>query len=190
MANFSEYDPGRLGLGQDEQFAREAWDFLNEPQIVQGMISATDLGHPAVAGVREALVARFLNLMNVERNRQRVGHMTRQIMERHGFELDQPEVKVNLYPFSKAARYRRKDSVALHVFRASSDHQEICVAETRSVTGFPQPSKGGRWIYWTCITSKLQAAVGFDIRNLHGLKNTVAQEGFVRLRTRRVLRAG
>jgi hypothetical protein len=190
MAHFHEYDAGRLGLGQDEQFAREAWDFLNEPDIIQRMISATDLGHPAVEGIREPLVARFRELMNVERNRQRIGHMTRQIMERNGFELDQPEVKVNLYPFTKAARYRRKGSVALHVFRASSDHLEICIVETRSVSGLPDPPNGGRWIYWTCITSKLQAAVGFEIMDLDKLKETISEQGFARRRTRRILRAG
>lgn len=187
--DFANYDPGRLGLGGGGQFARQAWAFLNKPDIMQGMTSATELGHPAVAGIREALVARFGDRMLIERNRQRIGHMVRQIMERGGYEIDQHNVKVNLFPFSKAARYRRKDAVLLHVFRATTDARELAItARRRDSAKLPAAPHGGRWTYWTQITSKLQAAVALGITNLSGVNRKIAQDGFALHRVPRMMR--
>ncbi len=188
MVSFDQYLPGRLGLGGEEEFARRLWAFLNTPEIVERMITATDLGHPAVEGIRDQLVQTFGAEMTIERNRQRAGHMARQIMEMNGFEIEKTEVKVNAFPFSKAARYRRRGGFVLHVFRASTDPRELCITDKRDASGFPPPTRG-KWIHWTCVTSDIQAAVAFDITDTPALRATIERDGFVALRLRRMLRA-
>lgn len=189
MANFSDYDPGRLGLGADEAFARRAWDCLNEPENVRAMIEATDLGHPAVVAVREGLLEVFGDEMLIERNRQRIGHMVRQIVDGRGYEIDQPNVKLAAFPFTRATRYRQRDAFALHLFRASSDAKEVCVTLRRSAVDLPPAPKAGRWTYWTVVTSALQVAIALRIRDVKALREQVAKAGFVRLRLERMLRA-
>ena len=135
MVSFEQYVPGRLGLGSEESFARRLWSFLNTPEIVERMITATDLGHPAVEGIRDQLVQTFGAEMTIERNRQRTGHMARQVLEMHGCEIEQTEVKINAFPFTKAARYRRRGGFVLQVFRASTDARELCITDKRDAGG-------------------------------------------------------
>lgn len=188
MVSFDQYAPGRLGLGEDEAFARRLWTYLNMSSTVERMITATDLGHPAVEGIRDQLVHTFRDEMTVERNRQRAGHMTRQVMEMHGYEIEQTEVKVNAFPFSKAARYRRRGGFVLHVFRSSANSRDLCITDKRVASGLP-PIANGKWTYWTCITSDIQAAVGLNIMDTHAVTTAVKQKGFVRQRLPRMLRA-
>jgi hypothetical protein len=188
MDDFTEYEPGSFGTGGNLQFAQEAWAFLNQPPIVEAMIAATELGHPAVVGIRQQLVERFGELMNIERNRQQIGHMAKQVLAKHGYEIAQAEVKVNAYPFTKAARYRHRDRFMLHVFRASSDPRELCITSTRSTEGFPEAPDGGRWRYWMAFNSKLQGKVGFGI-DTDDARAKIKEAGFVRHRLERLLRA-
>lgn len=188
--DFTEYRPGRLGLSASEEpMARRLWTFLNAPETVQRMVTATDLGHPAVEGIRDELVQSFGTAITVERNRQRIGHMTRQILEHHGFEIDQTEVKLNAFPFTKATRYRRRGGFTLHAFRSTADARDVCISDTRTSEGFPE-MRSGRWVYWSCITSRIQAAVGFGIDDVEAVQTRVVRDGYFRLRLPRILRAG
>lgn len=50
--------------------------------------------------------------------------------------------------------------------------------------------RNGRWVYWSCITSRIQAAVGFGIDDVEVVQTRVARDGYFRLRLPRILRAG
>lgn len=85
-----------------------AWNLLNEKEIVIRMETATELGHPALEAVQKQLLAAFGNKIKTDINKQMLGHMTRQIMERIGYDLDEKDVSINGPLFTTAARYRKR----------------------------------------------------------------------------------
>ncbi len=188
-ADFQDYEPGRFGMGADEAFARELWAFLNEEAQVTAMKLASDLGHPAVVGVADALVARFGDKLEDDRRRQLVGHMARQIMERENYELDQADVKVTAYPFTKATRYKRKGGLMWFVFRASGDVRELCITEDRGeIVNAPAPKSGKKWNFWTTITTTMQAAIGLGVSDSAKVRAAIKRDGYCLRAKPRVLR--
>jgi hypothetical protein len=107
----SNYDPERFSDLSETELGKRLWAFLNEPATVLRMITATDLGRPAVAGLpsKRDLVKLFTEQVTRDRWKQFIGHMVRQVMERGPFELDAQGLKVgDESMFTKGSRYRRR----------------------------------------------------------------------------------
>ncbi len=190
MADNLEYDPGRFGVGQYGVLTQKLWPFLKEEAQVTAMKVATDLGHPAVEGIAEALVKQFGEEFDEDRPRQLVGHMVRQVMESEGYEIDKADVKVFAYPFTKATRYRRKGGVRWIVFRSSKNLHELCiVADRADIERAPAPT-AGKWMFWTTVTTTLQASIGLQVMDIKGTRGKIEKDGYALHIKKRILRAG
>lgn len=176
--------------GSNSPFERRLRAFMQRDDMTNAMLVATDLGHPAVVGIAEPLLAEFGEELDSDHHRQLVGTFAREIIEPKGYVIDQTNVRVTTYPFTKATRYKRRDGVALHVFRASGDPREVCVGLARDASAFPPAPKGGKWTYWTTITNKLQAAIGFGINDLKAEVELIEKQGHSRRRVERLMRRG
>lgn len=186
-SEFDSYNAGRFSDLANTPFGRELWTFLNKPEIVHAMEVATDLGHPAIAGIEEPLLHQFGPDILEDRPKQLAGHMVRQVMEHKGYILDQNNVKLNSAPFSKATRYRHPDWFRLYVFRLSSDPRELCFVETRSGDRLPQPPKNEKWGYAGSFATTLRGNIVFGI-DTREVRDEVNAKGFARRRQERVQR--
>jgi hypothetical protein len=89
---------------------REIWDFLKRPDNVVRMDTATLLERAAVEPLAPGLARRFGREIAQDRLKQMIGHMTRQIMEALGYEIDRQGVLIRREcMFTTATRYRRRD---------------------------------------------------------------------------------
>lgn len=187
-ADFEEYQPGRFVSTADTPLGRRLWAFLTEHDTIHAMEVASDLGQPAVAGIEEALLAKFGEEVLPDRIKQMIGHMVRQAMEREGFVVDRNDVKLNSVPFSKGTRYRRPDWYRVHVFRSSLDSRDLCFTDTRAGEKLPAPPSSGKWRYWTSFATTLRGAVAFGI-GPRDVRAEVKERGYARRRLERLLRA-
>ncbi len=105
------YEPGKFRSLSQSEMGKALWAFLCEPESRLRMELASDLRHPAVEGIDRQLSVRFdaSVLRDADRLKQMIGHMTRQLMEQCGFELDQQRVNLRTgVIFSTGSRYRRR----------------------------------------------------------------------------------
>jgi hypothetical protein len=107
------YDPGRFSDLANTPLGQKVWHFLNDPENVNKMMAVSDVGKPAVAGLgsREHLVTILGEEVATDRWKRTIGHMVRQIMERHPYELVSQGQQVKVIGdsmFSKGSRYRRR----------------------------------------------------------------------------------
>ncbi|MBV5305129.1 MAG: zinc ribbon domain-containing protein [Desulfobulbaceae bacterium] len=102
-----EYYPGKFSDLACLTLGKDLWNFLNQQDNIIRMETAIDLGKPAVEAVARELVEKFGDDVRVDRVKQLIGHMVRQIMESRGFQLDAQNVKVlqDRRLFKKASRY-------------------------------------------------------------------------------------
>lgn len=103
-----KYDAGRFSDLAGTKTGRALWEFLNEHDSVLMMETATNLGKPALAPMGERLLTTFGAEIKVDRWKQMIGHMVRQIMEREGYSHDVTGLKVKSPLFSRASRYKKK----------------------------------------------------------------------------------
>lgn len=179
------YHPETFAGLFNSQLGQDIWKLLIKPDIVARLETASELGKPAVEGIQEQLLEAFGEEILADRVKQMVGHMVRQIMEQHGWALDQAEVKVQSVPFIKAARYKRPEWATFHAFRNSRDPRDVVISATRQTGHLPA---GVRWIYYVTFASPLKAAVAFGVTNLEQLRKQVQQHGFHRVHVERMLR--
>lgn len=187
MSSGEVYRPGPFAAVAETQLGQALWEFLLEDATIRAMEVATDLGAPAVAGVEEGLLRRFGGDVLNDRIKQMLGHMVRQIMERRGYVIDQSEVRLNSIPFAKGTRYRRSDAYQVHVFRNSRDGREVCMSDSRTPRGLPDPGLGARWSLWRSFSTRLRARVGFGVE-LEQVRTAIVASGYFRTRLGRVLR--
>ena len=103
-----QFDPGPFGGLANDELTKALWDFLNEREIVIRMETATFLRRPALEAVQPQLIERFGEKIQSDRYKQMIGRMARQVMEHHGYSLDQTNVRIrSKILFSSAARYRK-----------------------------------------------------------------------------------
>lgn len=102
------YVPGNFSDVSGTEFGVAVWAFLNEPDNLIRMETATYLSRPAVEPLSPVLLQRFTASDFNDRNKQMLGHMVRQIMEARGFAFDQSGVRITREGnvFSSGARYR------------------------------------------------------------------------------------
>ena len=84
------------------------WEFLNQRDNIIRMETAVDLNKPAAEAVARVLIEEFREDVRPDRVKQMIGHMIRQIMEAHGYQLDSQNITVSQDRrlFTKATRYR------------------------------------------------------------------------------------
>ena len=181
------YSPGPFAPTADTVLGRGIWAFLLDEANIRAMEVATDLGAPAVAGIEEGLLRKFGEDVLDDRTKQMIGHMVRQVMERRGFVVDQMEVRINSIPFAKGTRYRRSDAYQVHVFRSTGDGRDLCMSDSRSLRGLPDPGSGARWRLWRSFRTALRAQIGFGVR-LDEVRAAIAANGYYKTRLGRVLR--
>ena len=187
MNSQQRYSPGPFAPTADTVLGRGLWSFLLEEANIQAMEVATDLGAPAVAGIEEGLLRKFGEDVLDDRIKQMIGHMVRQVMEGRGFVIDQMEVRMKSVPFVKGTRYRRSDAYQVHVFRNTADGRDLCMSNSRSVRGLPDPGAGAKWRLWRSFRTALRAQVGFGVR-LDEVRATIVANGYHRTRLHRFLR--
>ena len=102
-----QFDPGPFGGLANDALTKELWSFLNEHETIIRMDTATFLRRPALEAVQPQLIERFGEKIQPDRCKQMMGRMARQVMEHHGYLLDQTNVRIrsNIL-FSSAARYK------------------------------------------------------------------------------------
>lgn len=187
-----EYDPGNFKSLAESPLGKKLWPFLNRPDIVTRMDTATDLGNPAVAGIEEALLAEFGDEFGEEilddRVKQMIGHMVRQIMEAEGYEIEKQNVTIASAVFAKGTRYRRHDWQRLNVFRSSNNPRALCFAGHRDAEKLPVPDDGGQWKFWASFATTLRGHIvyGIDVREV---REEVEDKGYALRALKRMLRA-
>ena len=86
-------------------FGKELWKFLNENATIKNMEKATGDNKPAVEYIAKELSLRFnkdfvlLNKVDLDKAKQMIGHMTRQVMEGRGYRLKKSGVQITTTDF-------------------------------------------------------------------------------------------
>lgn len=102
-----QYQPDRYRTTFENNHGVELFAFITEPENLIRMETATYLSRPAIEPLSPFLVQRFGTEIAVDRMKQMMGHMVRQIMEQRGYRLEQGNVKITSSGniFSRASRY-------------------------------------------------------------------------------------
>lgn len=109
-----QYNPESYSTTFENQGGAEIWAFLTERENTIRMETATYLSRPAIEPMSPLLYERFGHKITVDRIKQMMGHMVRQIMEQRGYRLQQGNVKITSQSniFSRASRYSAIEEVA------------------------------------------------------------------------------
>ena len=184
--NIPAYSPGHFEGSAQSPLGQELWPFLNDPKTCIRLQTATDLGRPAVEGIEEQLLEKFGEQVLDDRVKQMIGHMTRQVMERLGYQIDQQDVKVtNGAPFTRATRYVRRNEVIFHVFRHLNDPRSVLLTLSRTAS-LPQDVP---WQYWKSLRGELRACVFLQLPEIRKATKQLKDTGFYRHTMTRMLRA-
>jgi hypothetical protein len=101
------YEPGRFISTYESGNGRKIWAFLNEPENVARMETATYLSRPAAEPLSPHLFSKFGASVKEDRIKQMIGHMIRQILESRNYRVDRGNVRITTDGniFSSATRY-------------------------------------------------------------------------------------
>ncbi len=107
------YRPDKFANTFKDEAGQAIWDFLNEPDNLLRMTTASYLARPAVEPLSPALLQRFGPSIKGVRLKQMIGHMVRQILEARGYQLERSTVKIarigNI--FASGSRYVKSNTV-------------------------------------------------------------------------------
>jgi hypothetical protein len=181
------YNPERFASLFNTEHGHSLLAFLTEETSIAAMKTASDLGKPAIVGVRQALLEEFNQHLLENRFKQMAGHMVRQVMESEGYTLAQDDVSVRAIPFIKAARYARLGHITYYAFRSSVDPRDVCVTDRLKDVALPDDV---RWLHYTTFSTPLEASIGFDIRDFSAMQEDVRENGYRQVRVERMMRAG
>ena len=109
------YRPDKFSNTFKDEGGQAIWDFLNEPENVLRMTTASYLARPAVEPLSPALLQRFGPSIKRDRLKQMIGHIVRQVLEARGYRLDRSNVKIsrNGNVFASGSRYVKDN----HIYR-------------------------------------------------------------------------
>lgn len=101
------YRPDKFASTFKDEAGQALWDFLNEPDNILRMVTASYLGRPSVEPLSPVLLQRFGPSIKRVRLKQMIGHMARQILEARGYRLDRSNVKIRRIGniFASGSRY-------------------------------------------------------------------------------------
>lgn len=103
-----KFQPGSFSDISSTEVGLELWSFLNSESSIIRLETATELRRPALEALQTQLVEKFGPTIKVDRWKQMTGRMVRQIMEHHGYSLDQTGVRIrDGVLFTSAARYTK-----------------------------------------------------------------------------------
>lgn len=104
-----KYDPWRFTDLSETPLGKKIWKYLNEKDTVLVLKVTTKLGHPGVEGVGDELLEKFGDKLKEQRMKQMIGHMIRQVMDHHGYEVDSQGLKCRKQQlFSSGTRYKKR----------------------------------------------------------------------------------
>ena len=103
------YNPGKFASLYASEIGQRLQDFLNRPENITRLETASELSKPAVEGIGEQLLEKFGDDVRENRVKQMIGRMVRKILKRHSWVRDRKGVAVQSAPFTVATRYRRPD---------------------------------------------------------------------------------
>lgn len=182
------YAPGTFSQLFGEPRGQRLWSKLNTAEYLYCLETATALHQPAVKGIEEPLLRDFGQDVIEERFKQMIGHMVRQVMEHHGYEIDQKKVKIDSIPFYAGTRYKRKDEWVYHIWRKSKDPRACALTADKQGTQLPTIRKEC-WLYWRSFSGLLRASVLFGMRSEEQAREDILRQGYHLVTMSRVMRA-
>lgn len=176
----------------------QLWSFLNRENSKTKMMTASDLGRPALEAVAEDLLADFgdqfaENCPHRDRFKQMAGAMTRQVMEAAGYVWVRDNVPLSGAPFSRASKYRHRDAVEFHIWRLSTDMRFVGVTLEKSDQKLPR-QQNGDWVYWkrvggSMLEGKLHLSIAAGISDVSAALKALKEHGAYATSTQRMMRA-
>src|ERR1700751_2515442 len=104
------YDAQNFRDLAETPLGQEIWGFLKTRDNLVRMETATFLERTAVEPLAPGLARHFGSEIAQDRLKQMIGHMTRQIMEALGYEIDRQGLRITRESlFTTATSYRRRD---------------------------------------------------------------------------------
>lgn len=102
------FNAGTFSDVANTDFGNAIWKFLHSKEAIACMDTTSYLQRPALEGLQPLLLAEFGDDLRVDRIKQMLGRMVRQIMESRGYQLDQTNVRTRAGDlFTSAARYKK-----------------------------------------------------------------------------------
>lgn len=174
------------------------WSFLNRENSKTKMMTASDLGRPALEAVAGDLLDEFgdqfaANYPHRDRFKQMAGAMTRQVMEAARYVWVRDNVPLSGAPFSRASKYRHRDAVEFHIWRLSTDMRFVGVTLEKSDQKLLR-QQNGDWVYWKCVTGsmlegKLHLSIAAGISDVAAALRTLNERGAYETPSQRIMRA-
>lgn len=121
-ASFKDIGEGIIG--------RVLWTWLQRSDNVIRMETASYLERSAIEPLGLYLLLEFGEDVAEDRCKQMIGHMTRQIMEKLGYELVQKSMTISKGMFSTGARYQRADEKRDRSMRITKEQRESWLTKT------------------------------------------------------------
>ena len=86
---------------------QDLWDFVNEPDNIVRLETATYLNRPAVEPLSPSLLQRFGKSVRDRQIKQLIGRLVRKVLESRGYRIDRQNVKItrNSNIFKSGTRY-------------------------------------------------------------------------------------
>lgn len=192
------FKPGSFTDISDRAESIELWSFLNEPNSKTKMMTASDLGRPALEAMANDLLDKFGDQFSDAyryRNRfkQMAGAMTRQVMDAVGYVWLRDNVPLSGAPFSRASKYCHRDAVDFHIWHLSTDFRFVGVTLKKSKQKLPsQPT--GDWVYWKrvegrLLEKKLHLSIAAGISDVPAALKALKEYGAYTTPTQRMMRA-
>lgn len=196
--NIPPFIPGSYTDITAHPASTKLWVLLNSEQWKIKMKTASDLGRPALEAVAEDLLAEFPDQFAGEwpqrdRFKQMAGAMTKQVMEAEGYVFVRSNVPLSGAPFSRASKYRHRDSFEFHIWRLSTDARLVGITLEKSVLKLPS-QQSGDWVYWKSVEGsqgegKLHLSVAVGISDVTAALTALREHGAYVEKTRRSTRA-
>lgn len=186
--NTPTYDPGTFTQLFGELRGQRLWAKLNTREYISCLETATALRQPAIKGIEELLLRDFGADVIEDRVKQMIGHMVRQVMERHGYEVDQQKVKIDSIPFYAGTRYKRWDEWVYYIWRKSKDPRACALTADKRGAQLPILT-GERWLYWRSFSGLLRASVMFGMHSEEKARKDILRQGYHLATMARVMRA-
>lgn len=178
--------------------SKRMWVALNRDNLKIRMMTASDLGRPALEGVADELLDEFGDQFKEDykyrdRFKQMTGAMVRQVMESIGYAWVRDNIPLSGAPFSRASKYRRRDAVDFHLWRHSTNPRLVGVTLEKSGEKLPSQPEG-EWKYWKLVEGSLQEkklhlCIAAGIREVTAALNALKEKGVYTELTQRLLSA-
>lgn len=173
------------------------WEFLNRANSKTKMMTASDLGRPALEAVADDLLDEFGDQFiesypHRDRFKQMAGAMTRQVMEASGYVWVRDNVPLSGAPFSRASKYRHRDAVEFYIWRLSTDMRFVGVTLEKSEQKLTRQLNGD-WVYWKRVEGSLQEgkrhlSIAAGISDVSAALKALKENGAYAAPTQRMMR--